>query len=126
MPRHTNDRRIRWNAPQHDRPRPHADVVANGDIAQHFPSGADGDVVAERGMSLAFLYAGTTERHALIERDIVSHNGRLADHRAHAVVDEQTPSYLCPGMNLNAREQARHLRNESRQEAHTVPPQPMA
>ena len=33
--------------------------------------------------------AGSAERHALIERDILADNGRLANHHAHAVIDEK-------------------------------------
>ena len=95
-------------------------------LPSSFAPGADRDVVADRGMPLAFFFAGSTQSHTLVKRDIVADDGRLADHRAHAVVDEQTPSNLRAGMNLNPGEQARDLRNEPRQKAHAVAPKPVA
>src|SRR3984957_4767331 len=77
-------------------------------------------------MALAFLLARPTQRHALIKRDVVAYDGGLADHGAHAVVDEQAASNLSAGMNLNAGKQTRNLRVESCQEAHAVAPKPMA
>src|SRR5258708_39120826 len=77
-------------------------------------------------MPLAFLLARPSESYALIERDIVSDNGGLADDRAHAVVDEETSPNFCAGMNLNPSKQARHLRHESCQKTHAVKPQPVA
>src|SRR5260370_34533756 len=54
----------------------------------------------------------TAERHALIERDIVTHLGGFADHHPHAMVDEYPPSDACPGVNFNAGEHTAKMRNE--------------
>ena len=43
----------------------------------------------DRRVALAGREAGAAERDALVERDVVADLGRLADHDAHAVVDEQ-------------------------------------
>ena len=47
------------------------------------------DVVAERGMPLLALEAGAAERHALEQGHVLADLRRLADHDAHAVVDEE-------------------------------------
>jgi hypothetical protein len=38
-----------------------------------------------------------TERHAVVDQHVVADLGRLADHHAHAVVDEEPPPILAPG-----------------------------
>ena len=43
----------------------------------------------DRRVALAALEAGAAERHALVERHVVADLGRLADHDAGAVVDEE-------------------------------------
>ena len=44
----------------------------------------------------------------------------------HAVVDEEAASHLGAGVNFNAGEKARELRDESCQEAHPMTPEPVA
>ena len=53
-------------------------------------------------MPLAFVLAGAAQSHALVQQAVVTDNGGLADHHAHAVVDEQTLSDLRTGMDLDA------------------------
>jgi len=48
------------------------------------------------------LLAGSAERHALIERDILADNGRLANHHAHAVIDEKPAANLRSRMDFDA------------------------
>ena len=47
--------------------------------------------------------AQRAERHALIKLHVVADLGRLADHHAGAVVDEEVLADLAPGMNVDAR-----------------------
>jgi hypothetical protein len=77
-------------------------------------------------MAFAFLFAGSSEGYALIEGDVVAYDGRLADDRSHAVVDEQTPSNLSAGVNFDSRKQARKLRIQPGEKTHPMEPQPMA
>jgi len=76
-------------------------------------------------MPLAVLLAGSAERHALIERDILADNGRLANHHAHAVIDEKPAANLRSRMDFDGREQARNLRQPARQQKEIVVPQPV-
>ena len=57
---------------------------------------ADRDVVLDRRVALAGREAGAAERHALVERHVVADLGRLADHDAHAVVDEEARRRSAP------------------------------
>ncbi len=52
-------------------------------------------------MALADFLASSTERHTLVERDIVTDHGGLADHHAQTMIDEQTSADLRPGMDFN-------------------------
>src|ERR1700691_260447 len=111
---------------QHDRACAYAAVVADGDVAQQLGAGADRYFVADGGMALAFFFASSAQGHTLIKSDVVAHDGGLADHRAHAVVDEKAAADLGAGVNLDSSKYARHLRNESCQKTHVVKPQPVA
>src|SRR5271170_4145236 len=61
-----------------------AAVVADGDVAQHLGAGADCDVVADGGMALAFLFAGSAQRYSLVEGHVVADDGGFADYCSHA------------------------------------------
>ena len=64
-------------------------AVADRDRPEQLGARADRDVVLDGRVALAGREAGAAERHALVERDVVADLGRLADHHAHAVVDEE-------------------------------------
>src|ERR1700676_409803 len=83
-------------------------------------------MIAYGRVTFAFLFASSSQRHPLVKRDIIADDGGLADDRPHAVVNEETVSYFCSGMDLNASEQPRELRIKPRQKAHVVTPQPVA
>ena len=51
---------------------------------------------SHRRVALAGRKAGAAERHALIQRHVVADLGRLADHHAHPVVDEEAVADLAP------------------------------
>ena len=69
---------------------------------------------------------GAAERHALVDRAVVADLGRLADHDAHAVVDEDAPADRRAGVDLDAGEEARQMRDEARQPVQAVAPEPAA
>ncbi len=114
--RHADDGGIFGNIAQHDRTGADAAVFPDGDVAENFRASADDDVVFDRGMPLAVLLAGASQSHALIKSHVIAHDRRLADHDAHAVIDEQPPSNLGSGMNFDSGEQARDLREPSSQQ----------
>ncbi len=85
-------------------------VVADGDVAEDLRAGADHDVVADGGVALAALFARAAQRDALVEQNVVADLGGLADHHAHAVVDEAAPSDHGAGMDLDSGHRADELR----------------
>src|ERR1700734_3870535 len=77
-------------------------------------------------MPLALFLTGSTQRDSLIQGDVVADDSGLANYRAHTVVDEKAAADFRAGMNFNSGEQARELRDESGQQAHSMPPKPAA
>ena len=73
----------------HDRVGADLGAVADRDRAQQLGAGADRDVVLDRRVALAAREPGAAEGDALVERHPVADLGRLADHDAGPVVDEQ-------------------------------------
>ena len=78
------------------------DVAADVDGAEHLGTCTNHDVVTQCGVALALVFAGAAQRHALIQQAVVADDGGFADDHAHAVVDEQTFSDLCAGVDLDA------------------------
>ena len=84
-------------------------VVGDLEGAENFGARAHQDVVAEGGVTLADVLAGTTEGHTLVEGAVVPDLGGLADDDAHTVVDEQTLADGRTGVDLNTRCRASKL-----------------
>src|SRR5579863_7362938 len=76
-------------------------------------------------MSFALFLSCAAQSDSLVEGDVVADYGGLANYGAHAVVDEETAAEFRAGMNLDAGEQARDLRDVARRKAHAVAPEPM-
>ena len=64
---------------------------------KHLGAGADDHVAPQGGMTLALLPAGTAQGYAVVEGAVVADDSGLADHDAHAVIDEETPPMRAPG-----------------------------
>ena len=62
---------------------------AHDDRAEQLGAGTDHDLVPDGRVALAAREAGAAERDAPGHRHVVAHLGRLADHHAGSVVDEQ-------------------------------------
>src|SRR5580658_4323391 len=122
MSGHSDHRGIVGHVAKHDRSGAYPAIVPYRDVAQNLRAATNHHVVEKRRMPLAALLAGPAERHTLVKRDIVTDHGSLTNHHAHAVIDEQTTADLRPGMDLDAGEQARHLRQPARQEKAVVIP----
>jgi hypothetical protein len=56
---------------------------------------------------------------------VVADLGGLADHHAHAVIDEHSPPYARAGMDLDARQNAADVRRRATDPAQAMPPEPM-
>jgi hypothetical protein len=82
---------------------------------------ADHHLVLQGGVALARLLAGAAEGHALVEHHPVADLGRLADHHAHAVIDEEAPADRGAGVDLDACEEARELGDQAGEEGHAPP-----
>ena len=80
---------------------------------------------ADGRMPLAFLLAGSAQRHALIQQHVVADFGGFADHDAHAVVDEAASSDVRARMDLDAGHGPVELRNDARQQRETADVQPV-
>ena len=69
---------------------------------------------------VAAIERGAAERHALVDGAVVADFRGLADHHAHAVVDEHAPADLRAGMDLDAGEPAADVRGEAPEPAQAV------
>ena len=67
-------------------------------------------------MTLAVLFTGTTQGNALIQGHIISDDRRLADDDAIAVINKESLTDLCTGMDLDSRLAHPSLGNISRPE----------
>ena len=72
-------------------------IVADLDRAKDFGAGADDHPIADGRVAFPGVAAGTAERDAVIDRDVVADLGGFADHHTGRVVDEQ------PGAEYGAR-----------------------
>ena len=89
-------------------------MVTNHNIAQYLRTATNDNSVANRRVALAAILASTSQSHTLVYEHVVANLSRFADHNSHAVVDKETPAYLCPRMNFNASNETAELRNYSR------------
>ena len=65
------------------------------------------------------------ERHALVNRAVISHLGGFADHCAHTVVNENTASDFCPRMNLDPGEKPGHMTHPASKGVPALDPAPV-
>jgi hypothetical protein len=101
----------------------YAGVLAHCDVAQYVGIVADKDPVANRGVALAVALAGSAQRHALVHGHVAAHNGRFADHHAGCVVNKQPATQQRTGMDVDAGEEAAHLREYPRRQSQADTPQ---
>src|SRR5690349_24994792 len=113
------------NIAQHHGTRANTAVLADHNVAENFRSSSNDHAIFDGGMPFPVLFSRATESHALIEGHIVADDAGLANHDAHAVIDEEAAANLRGGMNFNSGEQARDLRKPAPEEKETVVPQPM-
>jgi len=77
-------------------------IVTNPEGAEQFGSCSDQDIVAQRRVALAFVFASSTQCDAMVNRAIVTDLSCFADDNPHAVVNEQTFADLGPGMDFDS------------------------
>ena len=93
-------------------------AVADRDRAEQLGAGADRDVVAQGRVALAALEAGAAERHPLVEGHPPADLGRLADHHAGAVVDEELGADLRRRVDLDPGDRAAQVGDHPRRQRH--------
>src|SRR5262249_58982002 len=84
--------------------------------------GPDDYVVAQGRVALLAFQARPAEGHALQQGDVRADLGGLADDDTHAVIDEETRAELRGRMDLDARDEPRHVREEAGRDRPAVPP----
>ena len=102
-----------------------AGVVTHLEGAQDLRAGAHQDIVAQRGVALSLILAGTTQCDALVQQAVVADLRRLADDDAHAVVDDQAVADGGTGVDLDAGPEPAPLGHAPGQEKPVVDIQPM-
>ncbi|MDT7732885.1 MAG: hypothetical protein QOE12_59 [Mycobacterium sp.] len=100
-------------------------VVTDLDRAQHFRAGADDHAVADGGVTLAGLGAGSAERDPVVDGDVVAYLRRFADHHPRRVIDEQTLADDCAGVDVHAGQNSGDLTEGARSDLCAASPQPV-
>src|SRR4051812_2395867 len=62
-------------------------------------------------MALALFVTSATQRHALVEQNVVADLGSFPDHNPRAMVDEESAPNSCARVDLYTCEEAAELRN---------------
>ena len=100
-------------------------TVADIDGSEYLGAGANDHVATKRRMTLALLPAGAAQGYAMVEGAVVADDRGLTDDNAHAVIDEETPTNVGTGMDLDTGEQACDVRQHPRRPLVTPQPQPV-
>lgn len=96
-------------------------MMADADVAQDRRARADHHSVSDGGVPFTGILAGTAQRHTLIDQHVVADLAGLPDDHAHAMIDEEATPNGGAGVDLNAGQAARKLRNGACQREPTAP-----
>lgn len=110
----TRGDRVRRYVVRDDRIGADRAVVADHDRPENLCSCTYGDAITERRMPLLLRERPATERHTVIQHDVVPDLRGFTDDHAHAVVDEETPTDRRTGMDLDSGEEPGELRKDPR------------
>ena len=75
--------------------------ITNGDGSQDRGVGAYDDTISEGRVAFLLFEGGAAQDNAFIDETVLADLARLADHDSHSVVDKDSSSDLCPGVNFN-------------------------
>lgn len=123
--RNSHRRAVIGNCIQNDRISRYLHVVADFERSEHLCSRAHEHIVAEGRVTLALILSRTSEGNALIQQAVIAELGSLADNDSHAVVNEQSLSYLCTRVYLYTRAASCSLRYYPRYCYHSMYMKPM-
>ena len=125
MPRHTHHRSPIGHILDHHGIGADARPITHGDGAQHLGACTDHHAAAQRGMALALFPAHSAQRHTLIQRAVVTHHRRLADHHTKAMIDEDPLADGGTGVNLDPGQQPPAMGHNPCQRLESSSPQAM-
>jgi len=114
-----------WHIPQGHRARAYFRIMADCDGAKHSRARAYHHIIAYGWVPLANILAGAAQGNALIDNHIVPYFACLAYYDACTVVYKNALADDCTGVNFYARQKARDLRNQPRQQKKAVAVHPM-
>ncbi|MPM60586.1 hypothetical protein SDC9_107438 [bioreactor metagenome] len=101
-------------------------AIAHLKAAQNLGTGAHHHVLAQRRVALgALVKRRAAQRHALVDRAAVADLGRLADDHTHCMIEEHAVADLRAGVDFDAGEPARHMRDEAPQPLEAMRPTPV-
>jgi hypothetical protein len=101
-------------------------TIAHHKAAEHFGACAHHHVFAQRGVALsAFVERGAAEGNALVNCATIADLCGFADYGAHGVVKKYALAQHSTGVNLNARDKARQVRDKTPQPFEPVRPAPV-
>ena len=89
-----------------DRVRTYCCVGADCDGAKYFCSCSDGDIVAEGGVSFCLGEDLATECDPVVEHDSVANFGGFSNDDAHTVINEESSSDCCSGVDFDSCEES--------------------
>ena len=102
-----------------DRIRADLRALADDDVTQHLRARTDDRAILQRGVAFFLVRVGAAalpaQRDAVIDRDIITNDSRLADHNAGAVIDKQTRADFRFRVDFNAGENTADIRQRPRQ-----------
>ncbi len=96
-------------------------IGSNGDRPEEGRISSEHDSVADSRMPpLAAIRRNASQRHSLIDEDVISNHGRLSDDHTHSVVNDHASSKQCAGVNLNSSSAPDDVRQQARSELRSV------
>ena len=102
-----------------------APISADRDGAEYLCARSDHDAVADGGVAFFLLQTDPAQGHAVIQGDVVSDFRCLADHQAHAVIDENAAADFCGRVNLDTGQHPPDLGNKAADEFQIGVPGPV-
>src|SRR5690554_3897645 len=87
--RHAHHRRMGRDLAKHHGARSDPGTLSHREGAEYLGPSRYDHVVADGGMAFPSLLAGSSQHDPLVEGDVLTDLGRLADHHTHTVVDEE-------------------------------------